>query len=377
MLKLLLLLLLLLLSLLTIFAAPTWHLWMLSVVVTEYSWVLMLLTMLLVFLSWKRKRLREWQICVGMAAIVLFALPIIQATSIAASLKQELESSFGLIKDEQMRDLQPFSLAELAGGIDFEEEVFESVLFDSTHRLSLDLYRAKAGSFRPCVIVVHGGSWKGGDSRQLPELNTVLARKGFHVAAVNYRKAPEHKFPAAVDDVKAALSFLKAHAAEYHIDTNNMFLLGRSAGAQIALLVAYDTAQRINGVVSYYGPADMVWGWTLPANPLVMDSRQVMSDYLGGAYEEVPEQYAASSATLMVNSNVPPTLMIHGGNDPLVAYEHNLRLIEQLKRHNVPYYLLTLPWATHGFDYSIHGPGGQLASYATLYFLKAQEKRVN
>jgi acetyl esterase/lipase len=271
----------------------------------------------------------------------------------------------------------PFSIARVFTGIGAKEVPSARLVYDSTdsYELGLDFYRASDGGVRPCVIVIHGGSWSGGDSRQLPELNSYLARKGYNVAAVSYRLAPKYRSPAPIEDVKKAMSFLRRESRRLGIDTTTFVLLGRSAGAQIALLAAYTLRDStIKGVVSFYGPADMVWGYSLPANPLVMDSRKVMSDYLGGSYEAVPQNYYNSSPVEFVTRESPPTLMIHGGNDPLVAYEHNIRLIKKLKGAGVPYYLLTLQWATHGFDYTINGPGGQLSTYAVEQFLSAAFK---
>ena len=113
----------------------------------------------------------------------------------------------------------------------------------------------------------------------------------------------------------------------------------------------------------------MVWGYKNPANPLVLNSCKIMEDYLGGTYEQVPKQYVASSATEMVSSHSVPTLLIHGKNDPLVAYEHSTRLEKKLEGYGIKHYLLTLPWATHGCDYTLNGPSGQLATYTVLRFL--------
>ncbi len=126
----------------------------------------------------------------------------------------------------------------------------------------------------------------------------------------------------------------------------------------------------MNGVVDFYGPADMVWGYSIPSNPLIMDSRKVMEDYIGGSYPKVPEKYSACSALEFVNEKSTPTLIIHGENDVLVAYEHSRRLDEKLKYYGVKHYWLKLPWATHAFDYNINGPGGQLSTYAVETFLK-------
>ena len=237
-------------------------------------------------------------------------------------------------------------------------------------QLTMDYYKAAGTGKRPCVIVIHGGSWAGGDSRQLPELNTHLALKGYQVVSLNYRLAPEYKSPAPVEDVNAALFYLKKNADELGIDTNNIVLLGRSAGAQIALVAAYTLPHPgIKGVISFYGPADMIWGYQHPNSPLIMNSCKVMEDYLGGSYAQLPEVYRQSSPVEWVTRATVPTLMLAGPNDPLVAYEHNLHLCDTLKKYNVPHYLLTLPWATHGFDYTLNGPGGQMSTYTIDRFL--------
>jgi len=96
----------------------------------------------------------------------------------------------------------------------------------------------------------------------------------------------------------------------------------------------------------------------------------VMERYLGGPYKAIPQKYAASSPIEFVDSKTVPTLIIHGGNDVLVAYEHSARLNKRLRQNNITHYWLQLPWATHGFDYNINGPGGQLSNYAVETFLQ-------
>src|SRR6185312_9690047 len=110
-------------------------------------------------------------------------------------------------------------------------------------------------------------------------------------------------------------------------------------------------------------------GYSIPSNPWIMDSRKVMEDYLGGSYSKVPLNYEASSPILHVDKTSVPTLLIHGENDVLVAYEHSRRLNIKLQENGVKHYLLTLPWAVHGCDYTLNGPSGQLATYTVERFL--------
>ncbi len=174
----------------------------------------------------------------------------------------------------------------------------------------------------------------------------------------------------AIEDVDQALAYLRKNADKLDIDTNNFVLLGRSAGAQIALLSAYNRPQNgLKGIVNFYGPADMVWGYSKPASKLVMDSRGVMERYLGGTYNAVPNKYFASSPIEFVNKQTVPTLIIHGENDVLVSAIHSHKLDAKLTENGVKHYYLNLPWATHGFDYNINGPGGQLSTYVVERFV--------
>lgn len=371
MVRLIVLVLFLLLSLLAVVRAPTYHLWMTAILVTEFPWIWIgATTLLLIWGKWVDKYAMVGTL-VGVAAMVLFLSPVVRALAISARLGRELKGAFGPSGPDD--STAPLQLTQMLTGINAPQANYTTLTYSTADGapLTLDYYKAQHPEPRPCVIVVHGGSWAGGDSRQLPELNTVLAKAGYNVATINYRLAPKYKSPAAVDDVHAAMQYLRQHAAELAIDTEQFVLLGRSAGAQITLTAAYtwhDPAVR--GVVSFYGPADMVWGYSLPANPLVFDSRKVMIDYLGGTYEEVPQQYVNSSAIEFVTPTSPATLLIHGPLDPLVHYDHSVRLSAKLTENKVPYYFLSLPWGTHGCDYTLNGPGGQLSTYSVLRFLK-------
>jgi acetyl esterase/lipase len=235
--------------------------------------------------------------------------------------------------------------------------------------LTMDFYHSTRTGRRPCIVVIHGGSWCGGDSQQLPELNSELARQGFQVASINYRLAPKYVSPAPIEDIQTALDYLKANADQLKIDTNNFVLLGRSAGAQLAMVAAYtlDTPG-IRGVVNFYGPSDMIWGYSRPVNKYIMDSRKILEDFLGGTYDKVPERYLASSPVEVIGRKSVPTLIIHGQNDALVSYEHSRRLVKKLSDRGIRHYLLSLPWATHGCDYTLRGPSGQLTTFAVQYF---------
>lgn len=369
MIRLIIIILLFLLSLLSAFNAPTYHLWLMAIAVTEYPLIFTGLTVLALLAGFWSKKYNLIGSITGVMALLLYLSPVARSYNVAATLPAEMDVSLGKKTYETEK---PFNLVKMFSSV--PEAAYTTLTYVKYPdvQLDLDFYSAQGKGKRPCVIVIHGGSWSSGDSKQLPELNAYLAKAGYNVAAINYRKAPQYKSPFPIEDVNNALKYLHQHADSLNIDTTHFILLGRSAGAQIALLAAYTLKNAgIKGVIDFYGPADMVWGYSLPANPLVMDSRAVMENYLGGTYQQVPQNYASSSPIEFVNKNSPPTLIIHGGNDVLVAYEHSRRLNEKLQQNGVKHYWLKLPWATHGFDYNLNGPGGQLSTYAIMRFLKS------
>ncbi len=94
-------------------------------------------------------------------------------------------------------------------------------------------------------------------------------------------------------------------------------------------------------------------------------------NFLGGNIEQVPEKFKESSALEYVNKNSTPTLIIHGENDAMVSFQHSIHLDKKLKENSVKHYFLDLPWATHGCDYNINGPSGQLSTYTIERFINS------
>lgn len=363
-----LLLALFLVSLLCLLKAPEYHLWLLAIAVAEFPLIFAGITALITLTGiW----LPKWQLAgtvLGIITILIYLSPILRSYIASKNIRADMTSALGT--GVKFPDREPFTFSGLLKSTKIDSyKTLTYVKYQDT-ALTLDFYGSKILGKRPCVIVVHGGSWSSGDSQQLPDLNGVLSRKGYNVATINYRLAPKYQTPVPVEDVKAAMAYLTQRSEELHIDTNNFVLLGRSAGAQIALLAAYTLHDdRIKGVIDFYGPADMVWGYSIPSNPLIMDSRKVMSDYIGGTYDQVPQKYFNCSPVEFVSKTSCPTLLIHGMNDVLVSPEHCRKLIKKLQANGVKYYWLQLPWATHGFDYNLNGPGGQLSTFAVEAFL--------
>jgi acetyl esterase/lipase len=329
-------LLLLLISLLAVLPAPFYALWLVSVAVQELGWVFAGVVLLLLLTGAYKGKYGLVNSIACALAIVLFISPAIRAYGVSKGLGKRIQRAF-VPPDSGKVVIDSASAFRWWRMFTFGAPVIalRTVSYDTAggSPLTLDLYPAQRPGSRPCVIVIHGGAWSGGDSRQLPELNSRLADEGFVVAAINYRLAPGHKSPAPVEDVAKVFDFLRHHAADLSIDSTAFVLLGRSAGAQVALLAAYTLEEPgLRGVIDFYGPADS------------------------------PIEHVTPFSV--------PTLMIHGEKDVMVAYEHSKRLNKKLADSGVRHYLVTLPWATHGFDYTLNGPGGQLSTYAVERFLQ-------
>lgn len=374
MIRLIILILLLLLSLLALLKAPTYHLWLMAIAVTEFPLVFVGCTLVMLGTGFWVNKYQLPGTVIGVIALLLFLSPIFRSFLVSRHVKTDMLSAFGTAKD----DIEPFSFSKFFK-LKFKDTVKSQTLTYVTYpdgaAMTLDFFPSQMPGKRPCVIVVHGGSWSSGDSKQLPDLNHYLAKKGYNVAAINYRLAPKYQTPAPVEDIKNALVYFRKHAEELHIDTNNFVLLGRSAGSQIALMAAYTLHDKdLKGVIDFYGPVDMVWGYSIPSNPLIMNSRGVMDAYVGGPYSKIPQKYHDCSPLFFVDKNSVPTLIIHGTNDVLVSWIHSNKLDVKLSENGVKHYWLQLPWATHGFDYNLYGPGGQLSTYAVEQFLNTVTK---
>ncbi|HJN46346.1 MAG TPA: prolyl oligopeptidase family serine peptidase, partial [Vicinamibacterales bacterium] len=125
----------------------------------------------------------------------------------------------------------------------------------------------------------------------------------------------------------------------------------------------------IKGVVSYYGPVALRWGYANPAKRSIIDSSGVLDAYLGGSPDVFGAQYDAASPLSHVGHRTPPTLLINGLRDELVSPFHGEFLSDRLMRSKVPHLYLRLPWAVHGCDYLFNGPCGQITTYAVERFL--------
>jgi acetyl esterase/lipase len=234
---------------------------------------------------------------------------------------------------------------------------------------SLDLYvPADATKKLPLVIWIHGGGWQAGDKAQNPGI--LLLRSGYVVASINYRLSQEAKWPAQINDCKAAVRWLRAHAEEYHIDPDRIGAWGASAGGHlVALLGTAGDAKDLEGdggnetysskveaVCDYFGPTD----FTKIENDHVAGDAIV--HLFGGPLREHEKEAKEASPVTYVTKDDPPFLIMHGTEDPLVQVKQSRFLDDALRKAGVESHLEVIEGAGHG------GPQFAKPKYAMMVF---------
>lgn len=352
---------------LAVVPAPTYRLWQLSVVVSEAGHALAVVYALAALWLWMRRRRLAALVCVASTATCL--VPATTAYWRAGQVSQEIATAFGA-------DVATAPLVWWGGDRDVTAGNTESVRRDTLTTghdgQDLDVYRVGTPSeLKPLLMVVEGGSWSSDESQSFRPFAEHEARRGWVVAVIRYRLAPQYQFPTQLEDVRAARDALLRAADTLAIDTKRIAMLGRSAGGQLALTAAYEWKALVRGVVAFYAPTDLFYSYQNPGNPRVIDGRAVLRAYLGGTPEERAPSYVAGSPLLRVDAEVPPTLLVHGRRDELVRFAQSLRLLDRLHALGRPAVLVDLPWATHACDYIAWGPCGRLSTWAVDRFLDA------
>jgi acetyl esterase/lipase len=364
---------------------PGWNypLFALSVGAPEYSaWLLAgsLAVGTLATTVLRSMRLSRLTRPIVLLAAMLAAIPLVRAPLAIRQFDREMQRGLGSdylagVPDRITRTMRaaPVGVADLFRGLETSDAVVShGILFAQPggQRLTLTVYRPHEDGHFPAIVQIYGGAWQRGTPEDQSEFGRYLAARGYVVFAIDYRHAPRWKWPAQIVDVRSALAWIREHAENYRADVTRLALVGRSAGAQLALIAAYEpNAPRIRGVVSYYGPVDLAEGYRNPPKPDPLGVRGIEEALLGSTPDSVPGRYREASPISYVTRRLPPTLLVYGGRDHVVEARFGGMLHARLIAGGTPAVFLEIPWAEHGFDAVPGGPSAQISLYYTERFL--------
>jgi acetyl esterase/lipase len=244
--------------------------------------------------------------------------------------------------------------------------VYRDIVYvtDGHERQKLDLYLPASGTNLPLIINIHGGAFRMGSKEQ--DVPLEYLKSGYAVASINYRLSQHEKFPAQIQDCKAAVRWLRAHAADYRLDPLRFAAWGASAGGNLAALLGttgdtrefdvganLDQSSGVQAVVDYFGPTDFLqMDAHRPPGGMVHDSADSPeSQLIGGPIQENRAKTARANPLTYVSASDPPFLICHGDRDPLVPYHQSELLEAALRQAGVRVTFYTVKGAGHGgFD---------------------------
>ena len=235
-------------------------------------------------------------------------------------------------------------------------------------RQALDLFVPKKASEkpRPLVVYIHGGGWESGSKNDAGVLPALVTDGNFVVASVGYRLTNEAHWPAQIHDCKAAIRWLRAHAAEYGVDPERFAVFGISAGGHLVSLLGTTTGSgpkelegdigdndsvstKVSCVINFCGPANFLTFADKGSIISVEAPGTAITKLLGGPLSQNKDAATACSPVTHITQNDPPFLHIHGTKDNLVPYVQALEFDAALEKAGVSSTLLTGKDGAHVF----------------------------
>ena len=228
------------------------------------------------------------------------------------------------------------------------------------HVLQLDLHLPKEAN-PPLIVYVHGGAWRAGSKTDVPIAK--LLDQGFAIASVDYRLSTEAPFPAQVHDIKAAIRFLRAKSALFHINTQRIAIIGSSAGGHLAALVGVTNGNAelegglgehlsqssdVQAIVSLFGASNLQTILTQSTEFGLKMRVPALQLLLGGQPSEKPELAKLASPVAHLDKNDPPLLLIHGDADPQMPPQQSEELAKAYEALKLPVQFITIKGGKHG-----------------------------
>ena len=364
----------------TVLPAWTYALLIFGIGAPEVSAWLCAASLVVCVLARGSSRLSKAAFLMAASAVILASIPLGRAPFAISRFDAEMTRALGdnflegvpapVVRGMRER---PIQVVDLFRGIPAgEANVTSGIRFASPDGkpLTMTVYRPNGNGHFPSIVQIYGGAWQSGAPHDSAQFARYFAARGYVVFAVDYRHAPRWTWPAQIDDVRTAIEWVRVHAGDYNADSSRIAVIGRSSGAQLALISAYGPrAPRVRAVVSYYGPVDLAEGYRHPPQPDPLDARAVEETFLAGTPDSAPDRYRDASPITYVTRPLPPTLLVYGGRDHIVEARFGRMLHERLLATGTTSALLELPWAEHAFDLVPNGVSGQISLYYTERFL--------
>jgi acetyl esterase/lipase len=240
-----------------------------------------------------------------------------------------------------------------------------------TPRIALYLKAGVSGVPRPVLVNIHGGGWQQGSQFEDRMFSSALASRGYAVFSITYRRAPEHRHPAQIEDVREALVWIRENGRRFGADTDRLALAGHSVGSHLAMLAGWaDPVVPIRSIVAFHGPSDLAAMYADPPSPDPLDVRAHFEDFIGGAPSEAADRYRDASPIVYIRRGLPPTLQLEGRRDTVVKPQFVRETHRRLLEAGSKALLLEIPWSGHSFEMVYFGPGSQLAMLYVDAFLR-------
>lgn len=208
----------------------------------------------------------------------------------------------------------------------------------------------------PAVIVIHGGAWMGGNRKEMDGICRLLTERGLAAVNVSYRLAPKDKWPAMIDDVQAAVRYVRGNAVKLGIDPKRIGATGASAGGHLALLLAFcetwDTkttdypkeSSSVKAVFNIFGPVDLSQDF----NPSL--GQLMAMQVLGKPIDQAAEDIKRFSPITHITAKAPPVFTLHGKADPLVPVKQSNRLDDRMRELGAKHTLVQIDGMKHEID---------------------------
>ena len=244
-------------------------------------------------------------------------------------------------------------------------EIIENVEYGTGggHPLHADIARLKETPkvLMPAILTIHGGGWAGGTHRGY--LPFGLVKEGYVVAAIEYRLSGEAPWPAQIEDCKAAVRWMRANADKYHVDPNRIGCMGHSAGGHlVACMGTLDmpelegkggnegVSSKVQAVVDEAGPSDFTPASQPAVGTIPKDGKDNpgLVKLFGGTFADKKSVWETASPALHAKKSDPPFLVVHGEADHLVPILQGERMVEALKKADVPVEFIRIKNGGHG-----------------------------